>query len=210
MSKNENETGFPANSGKKFKHYKVAWTVFSAVLAPFYRVKIIGRENIPEGACLLCANHSANIDGILLCMIVPKKYHMRTLSKIEIFKVPVVGAFMRSIGMIPVDRDKADINSVKESMSHLKAGGKLGVFPEGTRTKYDGEIPPVTGAVKIADKTNSPVLPVFIPRNKKLFRKNVIIIGAPYSVNPDRARLREEDYERLSAEMMAKIFALKP
>ena len=83
----------------------------------------------------------------------------------------------------------------------------VGIFPEGHRIADDtGEAK--RGAVQMADQMHVPVVPVFIPRNKKAFHTYTIVVGTPYDINPDRKKLSRDDYDRLSAELMDKISGL--
>jgi 1-acyl-sn-glycerol-3-phosphate acyltransferase len=176
----------------------------------FAHTRFIGRENIPEGACVVCGNHTSNVDPFFLLDMLPISDHLRILTKVELYRIPVVGAFLRSVGMIRVDRSIADITPVRESMAHLKIGGKVAIFPQGTRVTEDESVAAKTGAVRIADKTRAPILPVYIPRRKRIFRRNTVVIGVPYEVNPAHVRLTPEDTERLSAELMGRIAELAP
>jgi 1-acyl-sn-glycerol-3-phosphate acyltransferase len=55
-----------------------------------------------------------------------------------------------------------------------------------------------------------PIVPVYVPRNKKLFHAYTIVIGVPYMVNPERKKLSQMDYSTAADELMGKINALKP
>lgn len=192
--------------------YKAFCTVHSIArrtIGLFVRAEAVGRENIPEGAAVLCANHSSWSDPFLLWFAATKKHFLHIMAKAELFKIPVLSFFMRQLSVIPVDRGHSDVQAIKSSLRCLKEGGKLGIFPEGTRAKEDNVIEAKRGAVRIADRAGVPVVPVYIPRKKKLFRKTTVIIGKPYYVNPEKAKLAPDDYLRIAEELMEKIYALK-
>ncbi|MDR3310100.1 MAG: 1-acyl-sn-glycerol-3-phosphate acyltransferase [Oscillospiraceae bacterium] len=193
------------SSPKTYKVYRFFYPVLTFLLWVFGRPRYVGRDRAPSGACIVCANHTSNIDAFFLFNITGRRSHLRILAKAEMFRVPVVGAFLRAIGMIRVDRSIADMAPVKECMAHLKAGGKIGIFPEGHRVSADESVAAKAGAVKLADKLGLPVVPVFIPRKKRLFSRNTVVIGEPYFVNPERKRLAPEEYSAASEELMRKI-----
>ena len=192
---------------REYRAYRRIYRFLQVVLFPVFRIKCVGRDNIPEGPAVFCANHSSNFDPIVMSMAIGIKQHPHYMAKIELFKIPVVGSVIRAIGSFPVDREKGDIGAVKTAMKYLKAGEKLGIFPEGHRVADDGG-EAKRGAIQIADQMRAPVIPVYIPRNKKAFHTYTIVVGAPYMVNPERKRLTRDDYNGLSAALMDKIAAL--
>lgn len=194
---------------REYRAYRRLYYFLRVLLFPFYRIKNIGRDNIPEGAVMFCADHSSNLDPILMSMAMGMKYHPHYMAKIELFKIPVLSAVIRAIGTISVDRSRSDIASIKTAMRYLKAGEKVAIFPEGKRVMSDDDGDAKRGAVQIADQMSVPVVPIYIPRNIKPFRRYTIVIGKPYLVNPDRIKLTKADYDRLAAELMSKIAALR-
>ncbi|MDR2502527.1 MAG: 1-acyl-sn-glycerol-3-phosphate acyltransferase, partial [Oscillospiraceae bacterium] len=119
---------------KFYRFWRPIITVFTNI---FLRLKISGRENIPSGAAVVVANHSSNFDALVMITALGKAGAVRILAKAELYKIPIVGPFLRAIGTIRVDRSVSDINAVKESLAYLKAGGKIGIFPEGRRVSSD-------------------------------------------------------------------------
>jgi len=193
---------------REYRFYRRIYPIFWFLVSLILRPKVIGREHIPEGACIACANHSSNADGFFMIYAFRRNVHLRMLVKKEVYDAPVAGSFLSAIGMIRVDRSIADIKPVRESMSHLKQGGKIGIFPEGRRVSADESADAKSGAIKLADKLNVPLIPVHIPRKKKLVGLNVIQIGEPYYINPERVKLTPDDAKRLSEELMEKINSL--
>ena len=114
--------------------YRIVWPFFCLV----HPIRSIGRENIPEGGAVFCANHSALADPLMVCFAATLRWHIRPMAKIELSRVPLVGWLLGKAGVIYVDRGHADVKAVKEALTCLKAGGKMLVFPEGTRV-HDGE-----------------------------------------------------------------------
>ena len=48
--------------------FKLVYYLLYTVLYPIYRFQFVGRENIPQGAAVLCANHTANIDAVFIIL----------------------------------------------------------------------------------------------------------------------------------------------
>ena len=104
---------------------------------------------------------------------------------------------------------KKDMKAVKTAMKYLTSGEKVGIFPEGTRRHRDNEVDAKTGAVRIAEKTNVPIVPVYIPRRKNMMTPFDVIIGTPYFVNADGHKMSAEDYAE-AKELMNRIGSLNP
>ena len=135
--------------------YRIVWPFFCLV----HPIRSIGRENIPEGGAVFCANHSALADPLMVCFAATLRWHIRPMAKIELSRVPLVGWLLGKAGVIYVDRGHADVKAVKEALTCLKAGGKMLVFPEGTRV-HDGEdVSAKGGAALFATRTGVPIVP---------------------------------------------------
>ena len=68
----------------------------------FYQKKIIGKKNIPKGACILSSNHTSNMDAVIFALKTwEKKYY---LAKKELFKNKFMGFFLKKFGAIKIDR----------------------------------------------------------------------------------------------------------
>lgn len=173
-----------------------------------YKINTRGRENIPEGAALVCANHSAYSDPVILAFAFGMNNFMRFMAKIELMRVPVLGYLLKIAGIFGVDRGKSDVSAVKTAMKTLKSGDKVAIFPEGTRIGESEDSSAKTGAILLAARTGVPIVPVYIPRRKKLFSSINVVIGEPYMV--EKARGSSEDYAVYADELMRKIEALKP
>jgi len=171
----------------------------------FYPYRVSGRENRPEGAAIVCANHTSLIDPIYLAIAFGSKHQLRFMAKKELSKVPLVGWILGKAGIFYVDRNHNDIDAIRTAMKALKDGSKIMMFPEGTRVAEDEAVAAKTGSVRLAVKLGVPIVPVYVPGNKKLFRRLHVVIGEPYFIE----RETELNSDELAAELMSKIAALK-
>lgn len=190
----------------------LVYLFFLLITYPFvslvYPRRTIGRENRPgPGAFLICSNHSHALDPFFIAYSMGPGRQLHYMGKVELFRVPVVGTILRAIGMFPVDRQGGGAMAVKETMRLLKGGKKVGMFPEGTRVSTEEASEAKTGAVRLAARMGVPIVPVYLPRKKRMFRFVRVVIGAPYSVELDK-KPTPEDVERAAEELMARIRAL--
>lgn len=190
-----------------------AYRILRAVLLVLTRIwhpviRVHGKENIPEGAAVLCCNHSAFSDPIWIIMLADLPTLPRTMAKQELLKTPLLGTFYRKMGAFPVDRSGTDIAAVKTAMQTIRDGNKLVIFPEGTRIRKGKKSVPHSGAMLIATRSNVPIVPIFLSTKKRPFSKIDIVYGKPYLPEYAGKRPTSEELDQLSADMMKRIYQM--
>lgn len=146
------------------------WWLIAGPVAPAARVlagtTIRHPEKLPStGAYILTPNHMSNIDPVVVGEAVWRIGRApRFLAKASIFRVPVVGALMRAMGQIPVERGGSSRGAIPlSSAKQLVAQGQgVIVYPEGSLTR-DPDLWPMrgkTGAARLALQLGVPVIPV--------------------------------------------------
>ena len=128
----------------KFKYHRwFQWLVVPFVALAFhiyFGYRIIGRENIPEGGCVVCPNHIQLSDPPFAAVALSHRTPLRLMAKKELFQGNKLFAWLiAALGAFPVDREGADITAIKTALSSVKAGQKLIIFPQGTRGAAEGE-----------------------------------------------------------------------
>ncbi|MGW1679766.1 lysophospholipid acyltransferase family protein [Saccharopolyspora sp. NPDC002376] len=167
------------------------WISRRIVRLPF-RVHIHGAERIPRtGPVVMVANHSSLLDGPLLIGMLPRNAVF--LIKQEMFKGPL-GWFLRQIGQIGVRRGEADRTPLLTAVRILKAGGLVGVFPEGTRGSGDVENAQ-HGAAWLARASGAQVLPIAVRgtrrpegRGRRLLPRIDVLFGEPIALPAGKGR----------------------
>lgn len=134
----------------------------TAVIGMFFSFEYEKRLN-PKQTYVFCANHTSNLDIIILCLLAKGKYHF--MGKEELTKNPVLGIFFRTID-IAVSRESkiSAFRAFKKAGDNLEKGMSLIIFPEG---KIDDVYPPVlqefkNGPFRLAIDKNIPIVPVSI------------------------------------------------
>ena len=145
---------------------RTVYAILYCIIFPFFNLvhpcRAVGREHIPEGGVLVCANHTAASDPFFLVFAFRLKHQVRAMAKAELIRVPVIGWLLSKAGVFGVDRGKADVGAIKQAMKFLKGGEKVLLFPEGTRIKDGGAGEAKTGAAMLAVRCGVPILPVYI------------------------------------------------
>lgn len=182
---------------------------FLIVFGLFLRVRITGKENIPEdGALIVASNHVTAIDMIFL------EYRIRRrilwMAKAELFQNKFAGWFLRKLGAFPVHRGTVDVAAAKTVMDLLAEGKTVGIFPQGTRSR-DPEHPLKAryGVARFAAESGAPVLPVSIFGNFRIFGRIYIHYGKPVRIGPkpDGSPYTKEEYTEIAQELMDGIYA---
>ncbi len=184
--------------------YTVIWPFFNL----FRPIRGRGKENIPEGPVVICPNHTSIGDPFYVVFAFGRKYTMRCMAKMQLMKVPFIGWILGQAGVFGVDRGHADMKAVRTALGCLKDGEKLLIFPEGTRVHEGENVQAKTGAALFATRTGVPLLPVYVPAHKRLFRFNTVVIGEPYMPSFAGRKPTSEELETITEDLMARIQAL--
>ena len=114
--------------------YRLCWWICRIGLFFWHPVlHVHGRELVPAGCALLCANHSGMADPIWIMLALNSPKMIRILAKEELRRVPFLGWVMEKFDIIFVRRGAHQPEVYKKSTEALGAGDKLLVFVEGTR-----------------------------------------------------------------------------
>jgi len=163
--------------------YSIVKPIYTVLLKIIFRPQVIGKENIPEhGPLIFAGNHKHAVDPTMVMSSTNRIVHY--MAKEELFK-GLHGLLFSKMGLIKIDRSKSNPGAVIEAEKILNNGGTIGIFPEGTRNKGREELLRFRhGAVRIAKKTNAPILPFAIKNKYKIFRKSVVIeFGKPIDIS---------------------------
>jgi 1-acyl-sn-glycerol-3-phosphate acyltransferase len=150
----------------------------------------------PAGPVLLAMNHQSLWDGPLLCGLTRRP--VACLVKAEAFK-PVLGRALHRAGQIPIHRERVDPGPVHLCLDVLRAGGIVGIFPEGTRGAGDVRSAR-PGVGYFALRSGACVIPVAAHGTTNLIHgwrraPVTVAIGAPitFSRVPDHRPLSRRD-----------------
>jgi 1-acyl-sn-glycerol-3-phosphate acyltransferase len=177
-------------------------------------VEVCGLEQIPAtGPVVLAANHRSLLDGPLLFGFVDRP--VNCLVKAEAFRGPI-GPILRAAGQIPVRRGAVDPAPVRLGVRILRAGGVLGVFPEGSRG--DGRARSARpGVGYFALRSGASVMPVACLGTETLVRLRgpsrravQLIVGAPIPIErvPDRQPLNRGLVSQTTEQIRVALAAL--
>ena len=193
---------------QEYRNYLRLYRVTRVLFGIVYWFRFRRPYGIPNGPAIVCANHSSWIDPFIIAFAFGQKQHLHFMAKVELFGNKLIGGVISAIGSFRVRRGESDVASIKNVVRYLRAGDKVGIFPEGTRVSEDDSVSAKTGAVRMANRMNVPLVPVFIPRKKRFFRTMEIIVGEPFYVTGEKGKLTPEEYRDAADDLMKRISAL--
>ena len=198
--------------------YRIAHAGSRLVGRLCFRHRTLHRERLPEaGGALIVANHVSYLDPVVVGIAFRKPIFY--LARKSLFK-GFLGWLLPRIQVLPVDRGKGDLASMKRILTLLKEGNRVLIFPEGTRSP-DGQLQPAEAGIGfILAKCDVPVIPVRIfgafecfPRGSSWPRPGRITIvpGPPvdFSGIPPELTGRER-YQACADQVMAALSGIRP
>lgn len=218
----------PLKSSPEKRRPSFFWVLAGLILPPLglaVKFRFHGRPLPQTGAFVLAPNHYSEIDPVIMGAAAWKLGRMpRFLAKASLFKIPVVGWFLRTSGQVPVERSGSRSHAALRAAEELVTKGRMViVYPEGSLTR-DPDLWPMrgkTGAVRIALERDIPIIPAahwgtqhLMPRyGKKIHpfpRKTIdVMVGEPIDLSAYRGKaLEPATLARATDEVMRAIAQL--
>lgn len=154
------------------------WRAFKVVAPPLlrlHRVRVTGAENLPsagQGGAIVAALHNGALDGVFIAIAASARGRaVRFVADEDICNVPVIGKIIRDAGCIPIASYKGqgtDPEKIRRALAEasdaLRAGGIVGLFPEGIihpffKTRYAYQFK--TGIIRLALASGAPIIPAW-------------------------------------------------
>ena len=182
--------------------YKIIRPILWLFYKLFYKVVVFNRKGVitNEKSIVIC-NHLGKMDVCVVSELYKDKVHY--LAKAEWFRHKFIAYVLKALGVIPIERDKPSISSIKEGLKVLKDGKTLGIFPEGTRNKVSNEIQPFkTGVSLFAIKGQAKIVPIVILDRIKLFKTNYAMVGEPIDLSDFYGKKFTEDVANEATEII--------
>ena len=190
------------------RFYRIAYSIIAPLIRLFFPHRAVGLENLPEGGALLCANHVSGWDPFLIAVALPIDSRLTVMAKDQLFRIPLLGFFLKKLGIFPVKRGGNDLTAMKTAMKVLSGGNRLLVFPEGTRVDGQGDAEAKGGVTMMATRTGVPMVPVYCGGKHKFFRKTTIAFGKPYVPVIAGRRPTPDENRAIAQEVLERIYAL--
>lgn len=139
-----------------YNHFIIAW--FRLVCGVRYELR--GLDRLPDGPCVILANHQSEWETVYLQLLHPP---VCTVLKRELLSIPIFGWGLRLLRPIALDRSKparAMKQVLTQGKARLEAGLSVLIFPEGTRVPPGRRVRYNKSGAVIACRAGMPVVPV--------------------------------------------------
>ncbi len=203
---------------KNFYWYHISKLILAYTLRIFWRVRIFGKENVPDQPYIVTSNHASYIDPPLIGMACDKDT-IDFMAKKELFDKPLLGAWCRLVGCVEVSRGSSSVRSLREALERIKRKRSVAIFPEGTRSE-DGSLQEAKRGIGfLVARAGVPVLPIYIDgtaeamakgKNVRLGARINVYVGKP--VTPEEflsCGIGGKDYDSFANVVMDRIVATK-
>ena len=160
-------------------------------------INIIGLENIPSHPCVIASNHQSTLDVLFFQTFLP---HQTWVIKKQLLYIPIFGWGLALLRPIIIDR-KDKLNAIRKITSQgvksINANIWVTIYPEGTRQPYGKLAKYQSGAVSIAKKSHTDILPIyhnagqFWAKGQFIKKPGTINITIGKPINPDGRNSKE-------------------
>ena len=145
-----------------------------------YRIRIVGRDNIPaKGGALFVCNHLSFADALLL--IASTDRPIRFLMFKDIYESRSIKPFAKILRAIPISseqRPRELLHALQAASDAIRAGEVVCIFAEGQITRIGQLLPFQRGFERIMKNVDAPIIPVALDG----------VLGSPTSF--DRGHMR--------------------
>jgi 1-acyl-sn-glycerol-3-phosphate acyltransferase len=142
---------------------RVLTTLIEALFRVLFTYDCLGEENLPaRGPAVVAANHPSYLDPVLLSLQVRRP--IRFMAWEALFRVPLLGALIRTFGAFPVDtRPGKGREAYARAKALVQSGEVVGLFPEGHRSRTGWMEPHLReGAARLSWETGALLVPATI------------------------------------------------
>lgn len=177
-------------------HARTCLWVLKWVGGTTYEVR--GRDNIPNGPCLVVAKHQSPWETFAL---IPLFRDPAIVLKAELARIPLYGHFCRAFDHILVARERQAValkRMVDAARERAAAGREIVIFAEGTRTEPGAEPAYKPGYLALYDALDLPLVPVALNsglmwpgRSSLCYAGHIVVdIAPPIAPGLPRAEIR--------------------
>jgi len=125
----------------------------------FYRVTVLGLENLPQGGFLLLPNHITWVDAIVLQLACSRP--IRYVIDEEHYYKPILHPILRTLGCIPINTRNSR-SAIRAATEKIAEGEIVCLFPEGQLERTGVLLRLQRGYELIAQHANALVVPVWL------------------------------------------------
>jgi 1-acyl-sn-glycerol-3-phosphate acyltransferase len=190
--------------------YAGVFFMLARLLVPRLRIEIPQRAQLRKtsGSVVVC-NHVSFLDPLLLLWTLPG---VISIVRPDFFRVPIFGWLLRGAGFLGPHLFAEGQTWIDRVARHLRSGGNLLIFPEGTRSR-DGKLAPFKkGAFFLAKHLGAPIVVLKVTGTEQIFPPGQLIFHAapsqPIEIHPLACISAAEAAEATTHELTERVYGL--
>jgi 1-acyl-sn-glycerol-3-phosphate acyltransferase len=130
--------------------YRAVMASAAPIVRWWGRLEVVGAHVLPaSGPAVLISNHDSAWDPVVVGIAAMPRRQVRALAKSSLWRAPPVAWVLDHMGQIPIERGRFDTQALSVAIEALRAGGCVGIFPEGTVSR-GRPLRPLSGAGRLA------------------------------------------------------------
>lgn len=164
--------GLPVKN--KISQGLVQWAFKVVLFISGTKITVKGLENIPaDSPVLFVGNHRSYFDIVISYALTPKLTGY--VAKKEMLRYPLLNTWMTSLHCLFLDRKdiKEGLKTILLGVDYMKSGISICIFPEGTRSTGENMLPFKEGSLKLAEKSNSLIIPMAFNNTSAIFEDHI-------------------------------------
>ena len=195
----ENQSVVPKRRNRRNLPWILSQWILQVIFAFWLRYQSRGKERLPATTGgLIISNHQSFLDPLMIGL--PLNRPVSFMARDSLFRIPILGPFLRYEFVIPISRSAASSTSFRAAIENIENDNFVGIFPEGTRSE-DGTVQRFKpGFLALLKRTDCTIYPVGVagafkalPRGAYFLRPRPVrvVFGEPIP-----ATLVREYYQR--------------
>ncbi len=162
----------------------VALACQSALTLAGVQLRVVGKENLPDGPAVYMANHQSSVDPLVAATVMPGEFTVVAKKEARFDPRSLVGSLLIEPAYIDRSNSAQSRATLDALVARIRGGTSLLIFPEGTRSTT-----PVLGRFRkggfhLAIQAGVPVVPVvlrntgeILPRHARVLRPGTIDVA---------------------------------
>lgn len=171
------------SAGRARWHVRLLWLLIRLLFRIFFRVRVVGLQNVPSRPAIVCANHLGWADSFLLLLFFPVEPRIYVLGDEQVKDISSLRTRAINALQIMVDLDRSKPREALRTMQDvMRRGGSLLIFPEGRVGQEEGKLHELQhGAAHLSVFSGAPLVPVGLTGTSELWlrRRLIMRIGKP-------------------------------
>ena len=190
--------------------YRLLVTLSWPLARLLFRPRVVGREHVRvKGGFVISPTHLSGFDALAVAYAVAPR-PVRNMGKNDLFRRPILGFFVRSLGAFPARDELGLLGGVPAAVALADHGSAVAIYPEGARRR-GRERRPRTGSARTALAAGVPLIPAAIRgtdgwRDRRRWQ---VAFGAPVDLRDLAGRTDNEAAHEATRRLWASVRSLE-